>query len=228
MREKSNKIKNINLAFPCQEDWESMMDSDKSKICEKCTSKVYDFVNKTDVEFNKIVKHSKTPVCGRFSTSQLSNTFLKYAASTLFTASGLLNPALAQEPIKEDSIEISPDQIQEEEDTDGFIGIIIEQQPVPGSGYEEFMKKIAREIKYPKGLTQKGRVFIQFTVDTTGKMQDIKVLKGFNELADKEALRVLSVIDERFKPGRQRGRLVRTRMAIPITFDPETGKKKRK
>ena len=124
-------------------------------------------------------------------------------------------------------MEIASDQIEEEE-TDTFIGIIVEQQPVPESGYEGFMKKIAREIKFPEGLTQKGRVFIQFTVDTTGKMQDIMILKGFNELADKEALRVMSVIDERFKPGKQRGRLVRTRMSIPISFDPETGKKKKK
>jgi TonB family protein len=224
MREKNNKIKNINLAFPCQEDWRSMTDSDQGKICEKCLNKVYDFVNKTDAEFNEIVKHSKTPVCGRFSASQLSNTFLKYAASTLLTASCLSNPVLGQELIKTDSIEIASDQIQEE---DVFFGII-EEHPVPESGYEGFMNKIAAEIKFPQGLTQKGKVYIQFTVDTTGKIQDIEIIKGLHELADKEALRAIATVDERFKPGRQRGRLVRTRMTIPITFDPEMGKKKKK
>ncbi|QHT66478.1 TonB family protein [Rhodocytophaga rosea] len=228
MREKDNKIKNINLAFPCQEDWKSMTDFDKGKICEKCTSKVYDFVNKTDAEFNEIIKHSKTSVCGRFSTSQLNNTFLKYAASTLFTASGLLNPVFGQELIKTDSIQIAPNQILEEEETDVFIGIIVEQQPVPESGYEGFLNKIAKEIKLPEGLTQKGKVYVQFIVDTTGKMQDITIIKGLNELADKEVLRAIKAVDERFKPGRQRGKLVRTRMHIPITFDPEMGKKKKK
>jgi TonB family protein len=225
MREKNNKIENINLAFPCQEDWKSMSDFDKGKMCEKCSNKVYDFVNKTDAEFNEIVKRSKTPVCGRFSTSQLSNTFLKYAASTLFTASGLLNPVFGQELTKSDSIKIASNSVIEEDNI--FFGII-EEHPVPESGYEGFMNKIAREIKFPEGLTQKGKVYVQFTVDTTGKMQDIKIIKGFNELADKEALRVVSTINERFKPGRQSGKLVRTSMTIPITFDPETGKKKKK
>jgi protein TonB len=57
-------------------------------------------------------------------------------------------------------------------------------------------------------------------------MKDVRLIKGFNELADKEAVRVLSTLNYPFNPGRQRGKPVKTRLVIPITFDPKSGEKR--
>ena len=102
----------------------------------------------------------------------------------------------------------------------------IEDPPVPINGYGDFYKKIGQAIIFPDSLTEKGKVFIEFTVDTLGNIIEPRILKGYNELADKEALRAFSSVDQKLEPGRQRGKKVRHKMAVPITFDPESNKKK--
>ena len=69
-------------------------------------------------------------------------------------------------------------------------------------------------------MKEKGKVFIQFTVDTLGRAGEFKIVKGYNELADSIALQVIKDLDFPFNPARQRGRAVKSRMIFPITFDP--------
>jgi hypothetical protein len=57
-------------------------------------------------------------------------------------------------------------------------------------------------------------------------MKDIAFVKGFNEAADKEAIRVMTSLHYPFKPGQQDGKPVETTMVIPIAFDPEKKGKK--
>lgn len=107
-----------------------------------------------------------------------------------------------------------------EKEEDVFFGMIVEEQAAPVGGYKKFYDAIANTIKFPEGLTEKGKTFIEFTIDTTGRMTDVKVIKGFNELADKEAVRIFSILNYPFEPGRQRNKPVRTRLVLPIMFDP--------
>lgn len=93
------------------------------------------------------------------------------------------------------------------------------QQPEPESGYETYMKKIEAEITFPDGLTHEGKTFIEFVVDSLGNVTNAKVLKGFNESADKEALRAFNSVNERFKSGIQMGEPVNVRMVLPIIFN---------
>ena len=222
---KKELIKDINLAFACKEDWNSMPNDLQEKRCENCSKKVYDFSNKTASELLQIMDGSKVSICGRFKKSQIKEMFIKYAASAFIATTGLSSPAAGQELFKADSAEHPVEHIHGENGY--FIGEIVEEQPTPQSGYEAFYKKISEELKIPLSLTEKGKVLIQFTVGTDGNIRDAQVIKGFNELAEKEALRTFLKVDEKFKPARQRGKAVNAKLIFPILFDPETIKKKK-
>jgi protein TonB len=62
-----------------------------------------------------------------------------------------------------------------------------------------------------------GKVFVQFVVDKDGTLTDIKAVKGIGAGCDEEAVRVLKAAPK-WKPGKQRGRPVKVRMILPITF----------
>jgi len=89
----------------------------------------------------------------------------------------------------------------------------------PVGGYESFYDQLSKSLKYPKQAQRNqitGKVFVEFIVDKTGAVINLKILKGIGSGCDEEALRVLA--QTRWEPGRQRGIPVKTRMAMPINF----------
>jgi hypothetical protein len=75
-------IKNITLSFCCQENWNKMTSIDeRTKFCATCKHSVIDFTKSTNEEFEE-VRNSGQRVCGRFTKSQMSPSFLRYAAAT--------------------------------------------------------------------------------------------------------------------------------------------------
>ena len=213
------KIKDVTIEFNCPETLDNKLH------CDRCSHAVIDFTGKTDKELREEIKKSKGPVCGLFKKSQLSDQFLKYAAAT-FIATSLTIPTLGQEVIKGDSLLKACEKIETENEEEVFLGIIVETQAEPIGGYKIFFDAITSKMNYPTGLKEKGKSFVEFTIDSIGQMKDVRLIKGFNELADKEAVRVLSTLNYPFNPGRQRGKPVKTRLVIPITFDPKKGEKR--
>ncbi|WP_179299491.1 energy transducer TonB, partial [Rubrivirga marina] len=61
-----------------------------------------------------------------------------------------------------------------------------------------------------------GQVVVQFVVDERGNVIDPVVLRTPNPLLTEAALK--AVTESRFTPGQQRGRPVRVRYAVPVTF----------
>ena len=75
-------------------------------------------------------------------------------------------------------------------------------------------------MKYPSQAQRmglEGKVFIEFVVGRDGSIADVKVLRGIGAGCDEEAIRVLKK-SPNWSPGKQRGRPVRQRMVLPITF----------
>jgi hypothetical protein len=212
-------IKNVTIEFNCPETL------DDTLFCDKCSHSVIDFTSKSGDDLKAELKKSKGPICGIFKKSQLSEQFLKYAAAT-FIATSLTIPTLGQEVIKGDSILKACEKVETENEEDVFFGVIVETQAEPIGGYKKFFETISSKMNYPKGLIEKGKTFIEFTIDTVGQMENVKIVKGFNQLADNEAVRVLSTINYPFNPGRQRGTPVKTRLVIPITFGPKNSEKR--
>lgn len=131
-------------------------------------------------------------------------------------AASMTLPAKAQES---EQIDIAPTSCEKEIEEPQFFGMIVESAAIPMGGMDKFFKAINAELKYPKGFTGSGKVFVGFVVDTLGRISDVKVLKGFTEWADKEAVRVLTTLNYPFTPGRQRGKAVRVQMVLPVVFN---------
>lgn len=96
----------------------------------------------------------------------------------------------------------------------------IESMPEFPGGTDAFLKYVADHVKYPSRETRlgiSGRVFIRFIIDEEGNLTDIEVIKGVSEGLDAEAVRVLENAPK-WTPGKQRGRPVKFRMVLPITF----------
>lgn len=90
----------------------------------------------------------------------------------------------------------------------------------PKGGQQAFHNYLYKHIRYPehlKGRNMTGKVFVSFEVDKTGKISNVKILKGFDAKLEKEIIRVLENAPE-WIPAQQGHRKVSTRHQIPFSF----------
>ena len=89
----------------------------------------------------------------------------------------------------------------------------------PG-GEDALMRFLQSHIIYPPTAAENkvhGRVVVQFVVDKTGKVGEVKVARSIDEDLDKEAVRVCKLLP-RFIPGKQNGTAVSVWYTLPIRF----------
>lgn len=107
----------------------------------------------------------------------------------------------------------APPQEAEEEEPEVFV--IVERMPELVGGIGALQKKVTYpEIARMAGI--EGRVIIEFVIDERGNVTNPKVVRGIGGGCDEEALRAVSEV--KFKPGMQRGRPVKVRYTLPVTF----------
>ena len=102
---------------------------------------------------------------------------------------------------------------EQEAATETFV--IVEQMPELIGG----LASIQENLRYPESARDagiEGRVFLQFTVNKQGDVEDAGVVRGLQEDLDEAALQALR--QAKFVPGRQAGEVVPVKMSIPITF----------
>ncbi len=78
---------------------------------------------------------------------------------------------------------------------------------------------IIKYFRYPKKALKnniQGKVFVSYIIDKEGKITDISA-KGGDILLQNEAIRIISLLPK-LKPGMQKGKPVRFKHVIPITF----------
>lgn len=93
--------------------------------------------------------------------------------------------------------------------------MVVEEQPELIGG----MSALNEEVEYPDFARKagiEGRVFVQFVVDENGNVTQPTVLRSPHKLLSEEALRVVK--EMKFKPGKQRGKSVKVKMSLPVTF----------
>ena len=103
-------------------------------------------------------------------------------------------------------------------DTTNVFNAVEQQAEYPG-GMEAFGKYLAKNLKYPAAAQRAnvtGKVYTQFIVNTDGSVSDVTVLKSVGFGCDEEAIRVLETV--KWIPGKQSGRVVRSRFTVPINF----------
>ena len=112
-----------------------------------------------------------------------------------------------------------PAPVQEESD-EGEIFEVVEQNPQFPGGDQALMAWLTKNLKYPSVAQEngiQGRVMVSFVVNKDGSIVDPKIISSVDPSLDKEAIRVVSAMPK-WTPGRQRGKTVRVKYSLPVTF----------
>jgi len=87
-----------------------------------------------------------------------------------------------------------------------------------GGTNADFAKWVQENIRYPEGTTAEGRVSVSFTVSETGKVTDVKALRGPDQKLSDEAVRVISSSPEWAPATNEDGKPVAIKLVIPVDF----------
>ena len=96
----------------------------------------------------------------------------------------------------------------------------VEQMPQFPGGEDALRKYLASHINYPPMAAEnnvQGKVIVQFVVDKTGKVGEVKVVRSVDKDLDREAVRVCRALPK-FIPGRQNGQAVPVWFTLPVQF----------
>ena len=98
---------------------------------------------------------------------------------------------------------------------------IVDQKPsFKGGDANKFSKWVNSQLVYPNDAKAKniqGRVTLQFTIETDGRVTNVKVLKSAYPSLDQEAVRVVSS-SPKWNPGMQNGKPVKVTYTFPVFF----------
>ena len=115
----------------------------------------------------------------------------------------------------------APVELPVEEEEEEVVFKVVEQQAEFPGGPQAMFKYLSEHIKYPVICQEngiQGKVICQFTVNKDGSIVDIQVLRSSgHDALDKEAKRVIESMPK-WAPGKQRGKPVRSRFTLPVTF----------
>ena len=109
---------------------------------------------------------------------------------------------------------------EEEEESAQQIFTVVEEMPEFPGGQGALLQYLSKSIKYPVIAQEngiQGRVSCSFVVEKDGSVTDVQVLRGVDPSLDKEAIRVITAMPK-WKPGKQRGKPVRVKYTVPVTF----------
>jgi protein TonB len=87
--------------------------------------------------------------------------------------------------------------------------------PTYPGGQQAIGRFIAKHFKYPSRACLTGTAYIGFVVHSDGSIVQVKCIRGISSDFDKEAMRVVSLMNG-WIPGQQNGRNVAVRMMLPI------------
>lgn len=106
-----------------------------------------------------------------------------------------------------------------QEETEEIFVVVEEPTEFPG-GNDALNKYLSKSIRYPEIAQEngiQGRVIVQFVVEKDGSTAHIEVARGVDPALNKEAVRVVKEMPK-WKPGKQRGKPVRTKYTLPVVF----------
>jgi TonB family protein len=95
-----------------------------------------------------------------------------------------------------------------------------EKMPEFPGGEKALVSFLSQNISFPAEAMKRnehGKVYVQFVVNKTGKVENPKVLKSVSADLDNEALRVIGLLPN-WTPGEQSGEKVAVQRIIPIMF----------
>ncbi|MEG1838929.1 MAG: TonB family protein [Bacteroidaceae bacterium] len=130
------------------------------------------------------------------------------------------NLATTEETGKAVAVKYVPVAVEEPEPEEQTIFQVVENMPEFPGGQAALLGFLGKNIKYPTIAQEngvQGRVIVQFVVNKDGSVVDPVVVRSVDPYLDKEALRVIKTMPK-WKPGQQRGKTVRVKYTVPVTF----------
>jgi TonB family protein len=118
------------------------------------------------------------------------------------------------------------DKIVADQDTLTIVDYPDVEAQFPG-GSTEMMKYLIKNFKYPDCLMAEypyGRIFIEFTVNIDGSIEQVKLIKGVSNEIDKEAFSLVKEMPQ-WKPAKHGKDKVRSRIKINIEYTLKEDKK---
>ncbi len=154
-----------------------------------------------------------------------------FLSIALITASSVLGAQDVSRPCNDDvtvddigyvDVEYADGNDSDEVVCEPQVYFIVEDMPEFPGGETALRKYIAENVNYPENVEPRvtPTVYVRFVIDYDGKVINPEILRGAGELFDKEALRVVSSLPM-WKPGCQRGKVVKVSHTVPIKFVSE-------
>ncbi len=115
------------------------------------------------------------------------------------------------------AVEITEEVVEEEEQ----VFMVVEEDPEFPGGLEAIGPFIAKNIVYPQLARENnitGKVYVSFVVEKDGSVSNVIVKRDIGGGCGQEAVRVVKSMP-RWKPGKQRGKPVRTQYMLPVSFE---------
>ena len=109
---------------------------------------------------------------------------------------------------------------QKSADTSGQVFAIVEKMPQFPGGEKAINEFISKTLQYPVIAQEngiQGKVVCSFIINQDGSVTDAEVISGVDPSLDREALRIVSAM-LKWTPGTQRGKAVRVKYTMPVTF----------
>lgn len=215
-------IQNVELSFVCLQNWDSMTVCGNGRFCNVCQKIVYDFTDKSQKDYEIALRQHGGQMCGRFTKQQLSPSvkIAKVAALAALSFGATEVNAQNADTIPYRLIGEVEIPTKQEYNKDYVFGIV-EENPEFVDGYKARHQFIKDSLKYPiigRDMGIEGTVFVGFIVETDGRLTDIQVRRYFHPDFSAEALRVVNLMQGKWKAGKQSGKPVRVAYTIPIKF----------
>ena len=109
---------------------------------------------------------------------------------------------------------------EEIEESEDEIFLMIEEDPEFPGGIDSLYKFVQENIRYPEKALKnniQGKVYVSFVVEKDGSISNVRVLRDIGGGCGAEAVRVVQLMPK-WKPGRVKGKAVRTQFNLPVTF----------
>ena len=134
------------------------------------------------------------------------------------TVNELVVVAPPAQPQQVEPVEM-PNPLKVDQKKDRAFDVVEEMPQFPG-GPSALYEYLAANIRYPKAAHKagvQGRVILTFVVEKDGSISGTEVVKSVSPLLDAEAVRVINAMPN-WVPGRQNGKVVRVKYAVPVSF----------
>jgi protein TonB len=103
---------------------------------------------------------------------------------------------------------------------------LVDESATPKGGMTSFYRFVGEQLRYPADARRngvEGKVFVEFVVNTNGKVSNVKVVRRLGSGCDEEALRVVSISPD-WIPAKLSGTAVKQKLVIPVMFKLGKGK----